>query len=137
MSCSYIDKSAPLVSYFFIRKSLLTIVLDDSLVHLAGIFHNMYLKLEESEDDHYLNDDGWKFHIHDVNEVPILAVTTHGTSLYPGQGRDLRLDMKKVIGTIHVLHQHNFLTHLLCQNKYSTERQQNWPCSRPTHPVLR
>ena len=96
MSCSYIDKSAPLVSYFFIRKSLLTIVLDDSLVHLAGIFHNMYLKLEESEDDHYLNDDGWKFHIHDVNEVPILAVTTHGTSLYPGQGRDLRLDMKKV-----------------------------------------
>ena len=72
------------------------IVLDDSLVHLAGIFHNMYLKLEESEDDHYLNDDGWKFHIHDVNEVPILAVTTHGTSLYPGQGRDLRLDMKKV-----------------------------------------
>ena len=72
------------------------IVLDDSMVHLAGIFHNMYLKLEESEDDHYLNDDGWKFHIHDVNEVPILAVTTHGTSLYPGQGRDLRLDMKKV-----------------------------------------
>ena len=72
------------------------IVLDDSLVHLAGIFHNMYLKLEESEDDHYLNDDGWKFHIHDVNEVPILAVTTHGTWLYPGHGRDLRLDMKKV-----------------------------------------
>ena len=73
------------------------IVLDDSLVHLAGIFHNMYLKLEESEDNHYLNDDGWKFHIHDANEVPILAVTTHGTSLYPGQGRDLRLDMKKVM----------------------------------------
>ena len=96
MSCSCIDKCAPLVSYFFIKKSLLMNVLDDSMVHLAGIFHNMYLKLEESEDDHYLNDDGWKFHIHDVNEVPILAVTTHGTSLYPGQGRDLRLDMKKV-----------------------------------------
>ena len=75
------------------------IVLDDSMVHLAGIFHNMYLKLEESEDDHYLNDDGWKFHIHDVNEVPILAVTTHGTSLYPGQGRDLRLDMKILFNT--------------------------------------
>ena len=72
------------------------IVLDDSLVHLAGIFHNMYLKLEESEDDHYQNDNGWKFHIHDTKEEPILAVTTHGTSLYPGQGRDLRLDMKKV-----------------------------------------
>ena len=56
----------------------------------------MYLKLEESEDSHYKNDNGWKFHIHDANEVPILAVTTHGTSLYPGQGRDLRLDMKKV-----------------------------------------
>ena len=83
------------ISYLSENLSLM-IVLDDSLVHLAGIFHNMYLKLEESEDDHYLNDDGWKFHIHDVNEVPILAVTTHGTSLYPGQGRDLRLDMKKV-----------------------------------------
>ena len=24
----------------------------------------------------------------------------------------------------------------LCQHRYSTERQQNWPFSRPTHPVL-
>ena len=70
--------------------------LDDSMVHLAGIFHNMYLKLVETEDEHYRNDNGWKFHIHDVNEIPVLGVTTHGTSLYPGQGRDLRLDMKKV-----------------------------------------
>ena len=85
------------------------IVLDDSLVHLAGIFHNMYLKLEESEDNHYLNDDGWKFHIHDANEVPILAVTTHGTSLYPGQGRDLRLDMKKVKK---ILDFYNIYTHI-------------------------
>ena len=69
---------------------------DDSMVHLAGIFHNMYLKLEESENDHYHDDNGWKFYIHDVNEIPVLGVTTHGTSLYPGQGRDLRLDMKKV-----------------------------------------
>ena len=66
------------------------------MVHLAGIFHNIYLKLEESEDDHYERDNGWKFLIHDVHEIPILAVTTHGTSLYLGQGRDLRLDMKKV-----------------------------------------
>ena len=72
---------------------------DDSMVHLAGIFHNMYLKVQESEVEHYKDDDGWKFHIHDANEVPILAVTTHGTSLYPGQGRDLRLDMQKVIRT--------------------------------------
>ncbi len=69
---------------------------DDSMVHLAGIFHNMYLKLEETVDDKYQNDDGWKFHIHDRDEAPVLGVTTHGTSLYPGQGRDLRLDMKKV-----------------------------------------
>lgn len=66
------------------------------MVHLAGIFHNMYLQLEEAEDEYYKDDSGWKFHIHDTNEVPILAVTTHGTSLYPGQGRDMRLDMKKV-----------------------------------------
>ena len=87
-----------MVSYFTILK----IVLDDSLVHLAGIFHNMYLKQEESDDNHYHNDDGWKIHIHDAIEVPILAVTTHGTSLYPGQGRDLRLDMKKVIFLFYV-----------------------------------
>ena len=66
------------------------------MVHLAGIFHNIYLKLEETQEDHYDRDNGWKFLIHDVNEIPILAVTTHGTSLYLGQGRDLRLDMKKV-----------------------------------------
>jgi hypothetical protein len=64
---------------------------------LAGIFNNMYLMLEESEDEHYSNDNGWKMHIHDIDEIPVLGVTTHGTSLYPGQGRDLRLDMKKVI----------------------------------------
>ena len=58
------------------------IVLDDSLVHLAGIFHNMYLKLEESEDNHYLNDDGWKFHIHDANEVPILAITIRTQNIF-------------------------------------------------------
>ena len=48
----------------------------------------------------------------------------------------------KYLGTIHILRQHNFglfLTpaypHPLCNHKYSTERQQNWPFSRPTHPV--
>ena len=70
--------------------------LDDSMVHLAGIFHNIYLKLEETQEDHYDRDNGWKILIHDVHEIPILATTTHGTSLYLGQGRDLRLDMKKV-----------------------------------------
>ena len=79
-----------------IPNNLFCFLLDDSMVHLAGIFHNMYLKLVETEDEHYGKDNGWKFHIHDVNEIPVLGVTTHGTSLYPGQGRDLRLDMKKV-----------------------------------------
>ena len=42
------------------------------------------------------------------------------------------------IGTINILRQNNFglfLTHPLWiyQHKYSTERQQNWPFSRPTH----
>ena len=38
-------------------------------------------------------------------------------------------------GTVHILRQHNlglFLTHPLCQHKYSTECQQNWLFSR--HP---
>ena len=89
-------------SYMVIKRAMwlcnkvMIIISDDSMVHLAGIFHNMYLLLEESEEEHYKNDNGWKFHIHPVNEDPIMAVTTHGTSLYPGQGRDLRLDMKKV-----------------------------------------
>ena len=41
------------------------------------------------------------------------------------------------LGTIHILRQHIFglfLTHPLCQHKYSTQRQQNWPFSRLTHP---
>ena len=39
------------------------------------------------------------------------------------------------LGTIHILRQHIFglfLPHPLCQHKYSTQRQQNWPFSRPT-----
>ena len=66
------------------------------MVHLAGIFHNIYLQLEETQEDHYDRDNGWKFLIHDVNEIPLLLMMTHGISLYLGQGRDLRLDMKKV-----------------------------------------
>ena len=70
---------------------------DDSLVHLAGIFHNLYLRLEETEHDLYDGDSGWYVYIHHAAERPTLGVRTHGTSLYPGQGRDLRLDMKKVV----------------------------------------
>ena len=69
---------------------------DDSLIHLAGIFHNLYLKIYEFERDHYRGDSGWKFYIHNPLELPTLGVQTHGTSLYSGQGRDLRLDLKKV-----------------------------------------
>ncbi|XP_059087642.1 acid-sensing ion channel 1-like [Tigriopus californicus] len=73
-----------------------TYTLNDSLIHLAGIFHNLYLKIQELEEDHYRSDEGWKFYIHNPLELPTLGVETHGTSLYPGQGRDLRLDLKKI-----------------------------------------
>ena len=54
---------------------------------------------------------------------------------------------KKIVsGTIPILRQHIFglfLTHppthpleVINQHKYSTERQQNWQFTRPTHPVL-
>ena len=66
-------------------------------MHLAGIFHNLYLRLEETEHDLYDGDSGWYVYIHHAAERPTLGVRTHGTSLYPGQGRDLRLDMKKVV----------------------------------------
>ena len=37
------------------------------------------------------------------------------------------------LGTIHILRQHIFGLFLTqCQHKYSTQRQQNWPFSRPT-----
>ena len=72
------------------------LVLDDSLVHLAGIFHNMYLKIYEYEELLYQGDSGWKFYIHNPKELPTLGVQTHGQSLYSGQGRDLRLDLIKV-----------------------------------------
>lgn len=76
--------------------SLFPFAADDSLVHLAGIFHNLYLKINEVEQRHYKGDSGWKFYIHNPLELPTLGVQTHGTSLYSGQGRDLRLDLKKV-----------------------------------------
>lgn len=75
---------------------------DDSLVHLAGIFHNLYLKIQEREPELYQGDSGWKFYIHNPKEVPTLGVQTHGTSLYPGQGRDLRLDLKKARECQHI-----------------------------------
>jgi hypothetical protein len=93
------------VTYKLIRNHLRNIeikvsysicILDDSLVHLAGIFHNLYLKVQETEDDLYMGDKGWKFYVHGASETPTLGVQTHGTSLYPGQGRDLRLDLKMV-----------------------------------------
>ena len=43
-------------------------------------------------------------------------------------------DQKIAKGTIHVLRQHNFEVFLTHQHKCSTERQQNGPFSRPTHP---
>ena len=52
---------------------------------LTRDFHNYLLQ----------GDNGWKFYLHHPLEVPTLGVQTHGTSLYPGQGRDLRLDLKK------------------------------------------
>ena len=70
-------------------------------MHLAGIFHNLYLRLEETELDHYDGDSGWYVYIHHAAERPTLGVRTHGTSLYPGQGRDLRLDMKKVNSSVY------------------------------------
>lgn len=73
-----------------------TFALNDSLVHLAGIFHNLYLKVQERESVFYKDDKGWRFYVHDPRETPTIGVQTHGTSLYPGQGRDLRLDLKKI-----------------------------------------
>ena len=54
------------------------------------------MKIEETESVHYGGDTGWKVYIHDARDRPTLGVSTHGTSLYHGQGRDLRLDIKKV-----------------------------------------
>ena len=70
--------------------------LDDTLVHLAGIFHNLYMKIEELETVFYKGDNGWKFYIHYPGELPTLGVQTHAHSIYAGQGRDLRLDLKVV-----------------------------------------
>ena len=85
------------IMFVFDNESTFLYFVDDSLVHLAGIFHNLYLRLEETESDHYDGDSGWYVYIHHAAERPTLGVRTHGTSLYPGQGRDLRLDMKKVM----------------------------------------
>ena len=56
----------------------------------------VFLTRSETEQVHYDGDTGWKVYIHDARDRPTLGVSTHGTSLYHGQGRDLRLDIKKV-----------------------------------------
>ena len=56
----------------------------------------VFLTKSETVQVHYDGDTGWKVYIHDARDRPTLGVSTHGTSLYHGQGRDLRLDIKKV-----------------------------------------
>ena len=58
-------------------------------------------------------------------------------SVFVGEAIFIFVGEKICFGTIHILRQHifwHFLTHPLCQHEYSTERQQNCPFSRPTHP---
>ena len=78
--------------------------------------------IQRQSQAHYINIDLHKFGI----SLPCSAI-------YFFYVQDLGM-----YGTIHILCQHifgPFLTHPLCQHKYSTECQQKWPFPKPKHPV--
>ena len=70
---------------------------DDSFVHSTGMFNNLYVKLNESEDDLYHKESGWKVLIHDWRDSAVIDIRTHGSTLDAGWGKDVRLYLRQVI----------------------------------------
>lgn len=61
------------------------------------MFNNLYVKLNESEDDLYHKESGWKVLIHDWRDSAVIDIRTHGSTLDAGWGKDVRLYLRQVI----------------------------------------
>ena len=65
-------------------------------VTTTGMFNNLYLKINESQTEMYQNDSGWKMLIHDEKDSPLIDIRTHGSTLYQGWAKDVRIYIRDV-----------------------------------------
>ncbi len=88
--CSLQMKSVARLKSFYIHDA------DDSYVTTTGMFNNLYLKINESQTEMYQNDSGWKMLIHDEKDSPLIDIRTHGSTLYQGWAKDVRIYIRDV-----------------------------------------
>lgn len=69
---------------------------DDPFVEITGLFNNLYLRIEDNQPEFYDNDSGWKMLIHDERDSPLISIRTHGTTLYRGWAKDIRISIRQV-----------------------------------------
>ncbi|KAK4020490.1 hypothetical protein OUZ56_002461 [Daphnia magna] len=68
----------------------------DSVVDTTGLFNNFYLRLHDVEPLAYKGDaSGWKLLIHDRKDSPLVILRSHGTTLYRGWAKDMRVFVRQ------------------------------------------
>ena len=60
------------------------------------MYNNLYAKLNESEDEFYGKESGWKMLIHDRRDSAVINIRTHGSTLDNGWGKDVRVYLRHV-----------------------------------------
>lgn len=65
------------------------------------MFNNLYVKLVDKEDKLYQGETGkaergWKMLIHDPRDSAVIDIRTHGSTLDPGWGKDIRIYLRQV-----------------------------------------
>ena len=113
----YLSKYSPLIAIHLHTESVddyLKLLwhnfADDPFVKTTGMFNNFYLKvwnlnlyyrlvqlidyfqMNDTEMEAYAGDSsGWKILIHDCKDDPVIDIRTHGTTLYRGWAKDIRI----------------------------------------------
>ncbi|CAG0922975.1 unnamed protein product, partial [Notodromas monacha] len=73
-----------------------TYELKDGTVSTSGMFNNMYMKMTETTPIIKSSEVGWKIHLHDPKDIPVLDIQTHGFTVLPGWSKDVRLQIRDV-----------------------------------------
>ncbi|CAG0893265.1 unnamed protein product [Darwinula stevensoni] len=67
----------------------------DSQVATSGMFNNLYLRMVDTDEIHIDPDEtGWKIHLHDSTDSPVVDIRTYGFTLFPGWSKDVRIDLR-------------------------------------------
>lgn len=68
-----------------------------SLIELRLIISDFIFKMIDEESEVYKGDNsGWKMLIHDRKDTPLIDLRTHGTTLYRGWAKDIRIYVREV-----------------------------------------